>query len=85
MYSALHLEQQFFHTTRNRHFNSTYYSTFSSLVGMPFPLNGAPKVPKLYSSGGINIAKSIEGGSMKLTILVDHMHNYVCSHECIFV
>ena len=40
---------------------------------------------KLYASGGINIAKSIEGGSMKLTTLVDYIYVYVCSHECIFV
>ena len=49
---------------------------------------GAPKVPKLYASGGINIAKSIGGGSMKLTTLVDYMYMcavtnaYLCN-ECI--
>ena len=47
------------------------------------------KVPKLYASGGINIAKSIEGGSMKLTTLVDYMYMYAVTNEylcngCIF-
>ena len=43
----------------------------------PQGVNGAPKVPKLCASGGINITKSIEGGSMKLTTLVDYM--YMCA------
>ena len=52
-------------------------------------LNSAPNVPKLYASGGINISKSLEGGCMKLTKLVDYI--YVCAvtnafpcNECIF-
>ena len=34
-------------------------------------------VPKLYASSGIDISKCIEGGSMKLTTLVDYI--YVCA------
>ena len=43
----------------------------------PRGVNGAHKVSKLYASDGINITKSIEGGSMKLTTLVDYM--YMCA------
>ena len=39
----------------------------------PQGINGAPYVPKLYSSSRIDISKCIEGGSMKLTTLVDYM------------
>ena len=56
----------------------------------PQGVNGAPNVPKLYASGEINISKSIEGGSMKLTNLVDYI--YVCvvtnafpCNECIYI
>ena len=42
-------------------------------------VNGEPKVAKLYASGGINIAKSIEGRSMKLSTLVDYMYMYMCA------
>ena len=40
-------------------------------------VNGTPNVPKLDASGGINISKSIEGGSMKLTTLVDYIIYYI--------
>ena len=36
-------------------------------------VNGAPYVPKLYAPSGIDISKCIEGGSMKLTTLVDYI------------
>ena len=39
----------------------------------PQGVNDAPKV----ASGGLNIAKSIKGRSMKLTTLVDYM--YMCA------
>ena len=35
----------------------------------PHRVNGAPYVPKLYASSGIDISKCIEGRSMKLTTL----------------
>ena len=37
-------------------------------------VNGAPYVPKLYASSGIDISKCIEGGSMKLTTIVDYKY-----------
>ena len=37
----------------------------------PQEVNGAPYVPKLYASSGKDISKCIEGGSMKLTTLVE--------------
>ena len=46
--------------------------------------------PKLYSSGGIDISKSIEGGSMKLFKLVGYicvcavMDVFPCN-ECFFL
>ena len=43
----------------------------------PRGVNGAPIVLKLYASGGINITKSIEGGSIKLTTLVDYIYIYI--------
>ena len=43
----------------------------------PQGVNGAPKVRTLHASGGINIERSIEGGSMKITTLVDNM--YMCA------
>ena len=50
---------------------------------------GIPNVPKLCASGGIDFSKCIEGGSMKLTTLVEYiiclqsrMH-YPCN-ECRF-
>ena len=43
----------------------------------PQGVNGALYVRKLYSSSGIDISKCIEGGSMKLTTLVDYI--YVCA------
>ena len=43
----------------------------------PQGVNGAPYVPKLYASSGKDISKYIEGGSMKLTTLVDYI--YVCA------
>ena len=50
---------------------------------------GARYVLKLYASCGIDISKCIEGGSMKLTTLVDWI--YMCTitnafpcNECIF-
>ena len=65
------------------------YSQLKLLCVTPQGVNGAPNVPKLYASGGINFSKSIEGGSMKLTKLVDYI--YVCAvtnafpcNECIF-
>ena len=42
----------------------------------PQGVNGAPYVPKLYASSGIDISKCIEGGSMKFTTLVDYI--YMC-------
>ena len=42
----------------------------------PPNVNGAPYVPKLYSSSGIDISKCIEGGSMKLTTLINYI--YMC-------
>ena len=36
-----------------------------------------PYVPKLYASSGKAISKCIEGGSIKLTTLVDYI--YVCA------
>ena len=55
----------------------------------PQGINGALNVSKLYASGGTNISKSFEGGSMKLTKLVDYI--YVCAvinafpcNQCIF-
>ena len=44
----------------------------------PQGTNGAPYVPKLYSSRGKDISKFIEGESMKLTTLVVYI--YVCVH-----
>ena len=45
----------------------------------PQGINGAPNVLKLYASGGINILKSIEGKSIKLTKLVDYsIYIYIC-------
>ena len=56
----------------------------------PQGVNGAPYVPKLYASSGIDISKCIEGGSMKYTTLVDYI--YVCAvtnaflcYECNFI
>ena len=43
----------------------------------PQGVNGAPYVPKLYASSGIDISKCIEGGNRKFTTLVDHI--YVCA------
>ena len=43
----------------------------------PHGVNGAPYVPKLYASSGTDVSKCIEGGSMKLTTLVDYI--YVCA------
>ena len=37
-------------------------------------VNGAPNVPKLYASCGIDISKCIEGGSMKLGTQVDYIY-----------
>ena len=34
--------------------------------------------PKLYASSGIDISKCIEGGSMKLTTLVNYIYVCVC-------
>ena len=51
----------------------------------PQGVNGAPYVPKLYASSGIDISKCIEGGSMKFTTTVDCNYKCVCSHECISV
>ena len=39
----------------------------------PQGVNGAHYVPKLYASSGKDISKCIEGGSMKLTTLVDYI------------
>ena len=41
----------------------------------PQGVNDAPYVPKLYASSRIDISKCIEGGSMKLTKLVDCFSN----------
>ena len=43
----------------------------------PQGVNGAPCVPKLCVSSGMAIPKYIEGGSMKLTTLVDYI--YMCA------
>ena len=40
---------------------------------IPPRFNGAPYVPKLYASSGKDISKCIDGGSMKLTTLVDYI------------
>ena len=44
----------------------------------PHGVNGAPYVLKLYAYSGINISKCIEGGSIKLTTLVDYIYIYIC-------
>ena len=50
---------------------------------------GAPNVPKLYASGGINISKFSECGSIELTTLVDYIYvravtnAYPCN-KCLF-
>ena len=56
----------------------------------PQGVNSAPDAPKLYASSGIDISKCIEGGSMKLTTIVDYI--YVCAvtnafpcNECNFL
>ena len=43
----------------------------------PQGVNDASYVPKLYASSGIVISRCIEGGSMKVTTLVDYI--YVCA------
>ena len=43
----------------------------------PQGVNGAPYVPKLYASSGIDISKCIEGGNRKFATLVDYI--YVCA------
>ena len=53
------------------------YSQLKKLCVTPQGVNGAPYVPKLYVSSGIDISKCIEGRSMKLTTLVDYI--YICS------
>ena len=50
---------------------------FKKFVHPPPPpqgVNGAPNVPKLYASCGIDISKCIEGGSMKLATQVDYIY-----------
>ena len=56
----------------------TYRQLKKKLYVPPPPqgVNGAPYVPKLYASSGIDISKCIEGGSMKFTTLVDYI--YMC-------
>ena len=49
----------------------------------PQGVNGAPYVPKLYESSGIDISKCIEGGSIKLTTLVHYI--YVCAVTIAFL
>ena len=70
------------------------YSQLKKWCNPPPPqgVNGAHYVPKLYASRRKDILKCIEGGSMKLTTLVDYIIIYiyiiyicVCSHECISV
>ena len=39
----------------------------------PQGVNGAPYIPKVYASSGIDISKCIEGGRMKFTTLVDYI------------
>ena len=61
------------------------YSQLKKMICNPPPppppppkrVTDAPHVPKLYASSGKNISKCIEGGSMKLTTLVDYI--YVCA------
>ena len=40
----------------------------------PQVVNGAPYVPKLYSSSEKDISKCIKGGSMKLATQVDYVY-----------
>ena len=42
-------------------------------------VNGAPYVPKLYATSGIDISKCIEGGNIKFTTLVDSIYICVCA------
>ena len=51
----------------------------------PRGVNGAPNVPQLYASGGINISKSIESRRMKLTTLVNYIYIYMCVWVCVCV
>ena len=51
----------------------TYSQLKKKLCVTPHRVNGTPNVPKLYASGGKKLSKSIKGGSMKLTKLVDHI------------
>ena len=43
----------------------------------PQGVNGAPYVSKLYASSEKDISICIEGGSMKLTTLVDYIYIYI--------
>ena len=43
----------------------------------PYEVNDALYVPKLYASSAIDISKCFEGGSIKLTILVDYIYIYI--------
>ena len=59
------------------------YSQLKNKCVLPNPsppqgVNGAPFVPKLYASSGIDISKCIEGGSMKFITLVDYIIVYMC-------
>ena len=49
------------------------YRQLKKKVQPPQGVNGAPNVPKLYASCGIDISKCIEGGSMKLATQVDYI------------
>ena len=55
----------------------TYSKQQQKNMCIPQEVNGAPCVPKLYASSGIDISKCIEDGSMKLSTLVDYI--YVCA------
>ena len=54
----------------------------------PQGVNGTPYVTKLYASSLKDISKCIEGGSMKLTTLVDYIcavtNAFPCNY-CIFL
>ena len=49
-----------------------------SMCNPPKRVNGAPYVPKLYATSGIDISKCIEGGNIKFTTLVGLDSIYMC-------
>ena len=49
------------------------YTQLKIILKRPQGVNGAPYVRNLYASSGKDISKCIEGGTMKLTTLVDYI------------